>query len=624
MDRTVPTTGSEEIELYMRTYYSLLRSTHTIQLETLVEVHQAMDSSLHVHAREATPDVPALSYALQRLPDCIADVDYVVLGQLEKSFISAGIPVHDWRRVYASGRRRRIHYDDAHTLAVFIASRSDIDDLIPMLTALQIEWNKLHDLLQNEVVRLFLAQHNARTTELSESERTMLATALHIDADDLRRLEIVLSGRFVSTLSKMAAARKQIGIKQIAGSFADYRRASAYWWQDVIDELGRAGVALEDRPVYFISSNTFSILNLITGFALREEAQLVEYMAQPGREPLYEQYQRMQRDNGGRHKANFLYYVLRAYLAENANDCRQRFLNSLQDLGIRRIPSKHGSDIETQVIELNRLRAEWLDPRTDDMISELGHLGSQAGMARLHASDAVIVNVDYPLGLGAYEILSRVTERIPHLLGIYIMGKAATLNGRIGDVMLPNVVHDEHSQNTYLFNNCFSAHDVAPHMAYGMVLDNQKAISTPGTFLQNAAYMDVFYREGYTIIEMEAGPYLSAVYEAVRPRRFPQNEIVTLHFAPFDIGFLHYASDTPFTKGKNLGAGSLDFKGIAPTYATSIAILQRIFQREVERMRASESAPHSSAMSEMTMRYPARQQHNGAQAIAQPHVASEG
>ena len=48
------------------------------------------------------------------------------------------------------------------------------------------------------------------------------------------------------------------------------------------------------------------------------------------------------------------------------------------------------------------------------------------------------------------------------LRGIYILGKAATLNGRIGDVMIANVVYDEHSGNTYWFDNCFSYDDLAP------------------------------------------------------------------------------------------------------------------------------------------------------------------
>ena len=118
--------------------------------------------------------------------------------------------------------------------------------------------------------------------------------------------------------------------------------------------------------------------------------------------------------------------------------------------------------------------------------------------------------------------------------------------------MIPNVVHDEQSENTYLFDNCFNAFDVAPYLVYGTVMDNQKGISALGTFLQNESYMDVFYQEGYTIIEMEAGPYLSSIYEMTRPQRFPRNELVNLYSAPFPIGVLHYASDTPYSKGKNL------------------------------------------------------------------------
>jgi hypothetical protein len=105
-----------------------------------------------------------------------------------------------------------------------------------------------------------------------------------------------------------------------------------------------------------------------------------------------------------------------------------------------------------------------------------------------------------------------------------------------------------------------------------------------GTFLQNARIMDVMYREGYTDIEMESGPYLSAVYEMYRPQRHPVNELVNLYGVPFDVGVLHYASDTPLSKGKNLGAGTLSYFGMDSTYASSIAILRRILQRERARL----------------------------------------
>jgi hypothetical protein len=47
------------------------------------------------------------------------------------------------------------------------------------------------------------------------------------------------------------------------------------------------------------------------------------------------------------------------------------------------------------------------------------------------------------------------------------------------------------------------------------------------------------------------------------------------------VGFIHYASDTPFSKGKNLGAQSLSYFGMDPTYASMIAILRAIFAAEV-------------------------------------------
>jgi hypothetical protein len=86
------------------------------------------------------------------------------------------------------------------------------------------------------------------------------------------------------------------------------------------------------------------------------------------------------------------------------------------------------------------------------------------GLERLRQSDAVIINIDYPLGMAAYHHLSRIGQGSGEVRGLYIMGKAATLNGRVGDVMIPTVVQDEHSRNTYLLRNCFAAADVQPYL----------------------------------------------------------------------------------------------------------------------------------------------------------------
>jgi len=573
MDRTVPRTGSEEIELFMRTYYSLLRSTDTIQIETLVESHKAMDSSLHVHARSDTPDTAALMYSSLRLPPCMIDVEEVLLGQLEKGFEEAGYgSIGDWQRVSAPARRRRMHFDGEHTLAAFIASRSDIDDMVPIITAYQIEWNKMHRLLQGEVARLFLTQHVNRTAPLTESEFDLLAGVLNVKPDELKRVAQAWDKNLMRTLQEMAAAPKAIGLRLISGSQADYRRATSVWWRGVKEHTEQE-IELDQCPVYFVSSNTHSMANLLSGFALRREEELIDYIRENEHRDLLREYEDIQASGGRTNLNNFLYYILKKYMSSAGEIAEKQQLREEREIGIHRIPSEHGFDVEAQVISLNKLRKDWMDER----------LYSNNNTDILKHSDAYIVNIDYPLGMAAYELLNRVGENV-RLLGVYVMGKAATLNGRVNDVMVPNVVHDEHSQNTYLFNNCFAAHHVAPYMTFGSALDNQKAITVQGTFLQNSNYMSVFYKEGFTDIEMEAGPYLSSIYESWRPKRHPFNEIVNLYGVPFDVGVLHYASDTPLSKGHNLGT-NLSYAGVDPTYATAIAILRRIIQQENLRLK---------------------------------------
>jgi hypothetical protein len=76
---------------------------------------------------------------------------------------------------------------------------------------------------------------------------------------------------------------------------------------------------------------------------------------------------------------------------------------------------------------------------------------------------------------------------------------------------------------------------------------------------------------------MEAGPHLAALYEATHVSRHPLGEAIHL---PMDVGFMHYASDTPYTRARTLGSRSLSFEGVDSTYAAAVAIRRRILSRE--------------------------------------------
>ncbi len=562
MNRTVPRATTEEIQLYRSTLYSLLRSTAEIKIRTLEGTHTGMNSLMHPGARDSMPDTSAFIYSAMRLPACILDTRLIILGQNASVFRQGGYPnVEEWQPVSARARRRRCFFNGIDTLACYIASRSDIEDIVPALTAYQIEWNKMHVLIQQWPKEVDFSEIDADHKFL-----ILLSDTLQIPIDDIDRLRTIWRGSFTATLRLIQQKELSFSIRLLGGSLAQYIRATHEWFENIKNSFP----AVTNRPVYYVSSNTHSIANILTGFALRQESKLVNFVETSGDLDLQSKWNDIYTGQVRASKENFLYYALKKYQATPEGFALvNEQMNDEVTHGIIRIPSLHTFDIEAQIFELRRLDKNRIDQR----------LVNGLDLSFLPKSEAIVLNIDYPLGLAAYNTLSTVSIHTD-LRGVYSMGKSASLNAARGDVIIPNVCQDEHSHNTYLFNNVFSAADVTPYLRYGSVLDNQKAICVLGTFLQNAHLMDVFFDESFSDVEMELGNFCSAYYEATRPKRYPYDEIVNLQGADLDFGVLHYVSDTPMSKGKNLGAGTLSYFGMDSTYACSIAIMKRILELE--------------------------------------------
>jgi hypothetical protein len=418
---------------------------------------------------------------------------------------------------------------------------------------------------------LLAPQHEGAATLDPGRKAPDIASAFALSDADFARLREALGADPDAALAAIATRRLDLRVRLLAGSYSAYQRAADQWWRSV-ERAYLAGAGERRPPVYFVSSNTHSLANLLGGFALAHRDEVV---AAARRDPSFDALDALERQlaDGAPAAPNLLYFALRSYL-HSRPEALERVQRWDAESGVATAADAGQIDVEAQVIELAKLDPARLDPRL-----------RMPGLDWLRASDARIVNIDYPLGLAAYHLLARFGQSAGPLLGLYVMGKAATLNGQVGDVMIPRVVHDEHSDNTYLFRNAFGFDDVAPWLEHGSVLDNQKAVTVRGAFLQNPNYMGVFYREGYTVLEMEAGAYLSAAYELVDPRRHPNDEVVSLaERTPFAIGILHYASDTPYSRRQSLLSKSLGAFGTDSTYACAIAITRQILAREIERL----------------------------------------
>jgi hypothetical protein len=544
--------GKHAVELYVRTYTTMLQSSGEIKVDSLVQTHIRMGSVLHPLAGQPQSDMGALLYAVRRLPRAIDRSRHVVMGQSPQGFRAIlGADIMEWQPVKAPARRRR-WYHDGDTLAVLIASMSDIDDLVPSLVAYQIEWNKLHAALQD--------------VELGDETTRQAAGA---SEEDWQRLHEAWGESFDTTIAAVKREECHIGLRLIGGSHLGYARIASRWWLPIAAAMEQMGI--REAPVYFVSSNSHSLVNVLSGTARDFEPEILEWIRQNDPD-LEDERHKLEIGHSRASQQNWLYFGARQIfdLHPDRERLRKKRIEIEAARGICHIPARGtGVDSAAQIFKISSLDAASIDARVGTVDAE-----------RLRASDACILNVDYPLGLAAYHILRQVAENSSWVAGVYVMGKAATLNSDVGDVMLPNVVYNEHSGNTYWLDNAISAPDVQPHLVYGSAVDNQRAVAVRGTFLQNRDYLEFYYQGHYTVVEMEAGPYLDACYEIGQPDRYPLNESVNMARLTFDLGIVHYASDTPYSQARTLGARGLSYRGLDSTYAASIALARRILQRE--------------------------------------------
>jgi hypothetical protein len=546
----------QDVELYQRTYSTLLRSRGETKLRILESSHIAIESSLHPLAGSEDLDLGAFLYATQRLPANIYQGRVVVLGQEEEQFSAVGLKLDDWPTKEAPARRRQWHEGPDGQWGVLLSSTSDVDDLIPTLVAYQIEWNKLR--------RKLNAIGWPRPQGLPGAAEC--ARVLGGSVDDWERLQEAWGTAFARRLGEMAATNLSLRVRMLGGSQVSYARLTRRWWAPVAATVD-AGTAVPNAPIYFVSSNTHSLVNLLSGDARARESQLVDWVERAGPRDLKEELGAFREERTAGSWNNFLYFLAREHATAEPGTQTRRQAEAKS--GIVHLNAESGLRVAAQVMPLAKLDPAAIDDRLGDL-----------DLDALRASEAVIVNIDYPLGLAAYNILREITEDRDALRGVYVLGKAATLNADVGDVMISNTIYDEHSRTTYWLDNAFDFDDIAPYLRFGSGLDNQRAVTVRSTFLQNRGYLDRYYREAYTVVEMEAGPYCDAVYEITEQDRYPAGEQVNFSKLPIDFGIVHYASDTPFTQARTLGARGMSYYGMDSTYATSIAILRRIFRLE--------------------------------------------
>ena len=533
------------IDIYVQKIHSALRGGGKVKLSSFIQEHAAVTPVLHTKVLDPTPDIGALVYSLLRLPPEFITCSEILMGQSDQVFEHEGINTHDWSKTQAVARARVCAYNPTtKQLALFISSTTDVEDIITNATAISIEVQKLHTRIQSGT-----AFEDCFT---SSEDYNKLVEAL---GDDLEN--------FIALVN----APLDLEVRLLAGSDVDYAKAVQEWWIQIASIRKQQSYDLYKQPVYFVSSNSHSLMNVLSGFAQDNQ----QFLQLDNSTLLQTQQSAFESEKVP--QENILYYLSRFSEKRHA-EFLQTKLEHEQEWGLHRMPPYHHIDIEAQVFSIK------------DVIDN-PHLDSRLTLtdeqkAILRKSNALILNIAYPLGMGAYRILREVSSNAANIRGVYIMGKAASLNGQLGDITIPHEVFDKHTENHFFIYNDFHRGTFEPYIEKNSILDGQQAVTVRGTYLQNEASLSADFAQGRSIIEMEAAPYLNAIYEMTHPMRYPEHAQISIN-TDFRLGMAYYVSDTPQRTEATLGAKRLTWEGLNATYAISLGIIQDIFNTESQR-----------------------------------------
>ncbi len=241
----------------------------------------------------------------------------------------------------------------------------------------------------------------------------------------------------------------------------------------------------------------------------------------------------------------------------------QEVLEFAKEHGMYYLEDRAGTNIHVQIFDTSLLPLDLLSPEL------------KLDRTLVEEDKPVILVMDYAFGEQAFELFDELLKPYKtegqakklNLNSISVMGKAGTLVGNKGDLMLPTAHIFEGTADNYPFENEMSRQDFQE----AEIPVHQGALLTVlGTSLQNADVLDYFKSSSWNVIglEMEGAHLQKAIQAAAKIRKSIDENVI--------LRYVYYASDNPLITGSTLASGSLGQTGVKPTYAIALKFLQKI------------------------------------------------
>ncbi len=534
--------------LVLRGYYRPSGKTGDKLSESLMTFDPEIYGTMSDHRMV---ELHGLEYVMDRMPRGIEKCTRIIL--------TAGEDFRDtsFKKVIPL-KRRRLSYIVSEKEICFVISRgmTEVYDILTHLTFLNIEAQKIHRQICNKeggtctewhdleraveqrslegaeldqaiwnlsiilgrTYRETRESYNSMEGHRSRAEQSNSGLFSIIHSMGKRIIEEVKSTTDFLTVYFTPSLQEMIGLHQYASIWAD----------NVKRHLLHNN--LERRKIHIVSANMHSMKNIFYGAGyLRSKDREVP-------EDLYEMITEIREHE------------------EGVNEFAAEF-------GFTSLADTSESNIDVMVID------------TAKNIPENIHPGIQCDFEYVKKQQPLIIVIDYAFGAQAFDILDELLDpggdvsqkEVLDTVSISIMGKAGTLGGSKGDIMLATAHVMEGTPNNYIVENDIDVTDFDK----GYPIHVGPMVTVLGTSLQNRDVLARFHDSNWRAVglEMEGGHYQRAISAAII-RGHVSKDVRTR--------YAYYASDNPLHFGETLASGSMGIHGVVPTYMITRVFLEKI------------------------------------------------
>ncbi len=533
----------ENFEILVR--HGALRGV--FQIDDFLDAFKAMEPSLHRYCREAgVVDVDALVYTTARLPDGV----HALREFLVQADVPDKLPQMAGIRKVETPARRRSTFLIGEDVVIVVAREgvTELLDLVTLLTSYAIEAHKIAHLLRDTPLLKDLRAYLAGPPDLVRQNRLMARLAFQLGSTDdaLVRLDASWGGELLPRMLYLVDNPATLVVRLHRDYSIEASRQRARAWSE---HLFEQTAVLSQKEVHIVSSNLFAAVNLLSGFPrLHTEAIWDWASTQSSHRELFQ-------NAAGSESArtNLIYMVLPEWLQAFPDRLAERLAYD-REHGLQNLEDTFHVGVGAQAIALAKLDFDRLDPRLT------------LDRAGILERSPLLLNFDYAFGEQAGIVVEQLFRRFAGRVASFsIMGKAGTVVGDRGGVMLPNYLLREGSRDVYdlPFGNYLDPADFR-ELELGAVYSDGPMLTVLGTILQNDAML-LSYRDEWKILglEMEGIPYLRALHQC-RKLGFLRDDL--------RVGVAYWASDAPLRVGEGLSHESA-LQGLTAVYAINVAIL---------------------------------------------------